>query len=83
MSYFVFLLFCIQHVNKYINVVINSYARTLSDVLTRNHFVFVFSIYLHISGHTENLATGFQGSNTQAGEILMGFYSAMFAYDGW
>ena len=34
-------------------------------------------------GHTEHLATGFEGSNTEAGEIMMGFYSAMYAYGGW
>ncbi|KAK2153048.1 hypothetical protein LSH36_309g00029 [Paralvinella palmiformis] len=33
--------------------------------------------------HTDYLATGFQDSNTKPGEIIMGFYHAMFAYDGW
>ncbi|KAK2153050.1 hypothetical protein LSH36_309g00005 [Paralvinella palmiformis] len=45
--------------------------------------IVVGGIVMLIQGHTDNLATGFQDSNTKPGEIIMGFYSAMFAYDGW
>lgn len=34
-------------------------------------------------GHTEHLATGFQGSETNPGKIAVGLYSGMWAYDGW
>jgi len=35
------------------------------------------------SGYTENLATGFDGTETNIGVIAVGFYGGMFAYDGW
>ena len=51
---------------------------------------FVYFTYIHglhncytISGYTDTLATGFEGTNTNAGEIMLGFYSAMWSYDGW
>jgi len=34
-------------------------------------------------GYTENLATGFEGTETDIGVIALGYYSGMFAYDGW
>lgn len=34
-------------------------------------------------GHTQNLATGFAGSETNPGRIAVGLYSGMWAYDGW
>ena len=34
-------------------------------------------------GYTENLASGFEGTESNPGTIALGFYSGMFAYDGW
>lgn len=34
-------------------------------------------------GNTENLAGGFQGTNTNPGLIALAFYSGLWAYDGW
>ena len=34
-------------------------------------------------GHTEHLATGFEGSTTSVSEIATAFYSGLWAYDGW
>ena len=34
-------------------------------------------------GKLEYLKTGFEGTNTNPGQIMLGLYSAMFAYDGW
>jgi len=34
-------------------------------------------------GHTETLATGFEGTNTNIGQIAIGLYNGMWAYDGW
>ncbi|KAK2151453.1 hypothetical protein LSH36_362g01000 [Paralvinella palmiformis] len=35
------------------------------------------------NGKLEYLKTGFEGTNTNPGQIMLGLYSAMFAYDGW
>jgi len=34
-------------------------------------------------GFTENLATGFEGTETNPGIIALGLYSGMWSYDGW
>ena len=34
-------------------------------------------------GYTENLENMFDGTNDNIGEIAIGFYSSMWAYDGW
>lgn len=34
-------------------------------------------------GHTENLASGFQGTTTSPGHIALAFYNGLWAYDGW
>ena len=34
-------------------------------------------------GKTETLATGFEGSITQPGQIALAFFSGFWAYSGW
>ena len=36
-----------------------------------------------LKGYTEHLETGFEGTSTDPGVIALGFYSGMFAFDGW
>ncbi|KAF8786517.1 b-0-+-type amino acid transporter 1 like protein [Argiope bruennichi] len=36
-----------------------------------------------MQGHTEHLATGFQGSHASFSDIATAFYSGLWAYDGW
>ena len=36
-----------------------------------------------VSGHTEHLATGFDGTESNVGKIALGLYNGMWAYDGW
>ncbi|XP_053665280.1 b(0,+)-type amino acid transporter 1-like [Anopheles marshallii] len=40
-------------------------------------------IYQLAIGNTENLAGGFQGTNTSPGHIALAFYNGLWAYDGW
>lgn len=40
----------------------------------------VYSIH---AGHTEHLATGFDGTESNPGRIAIGLYNGMWAYDGW
>lgn len=40
-------------------------------------------IYKLCQGHTEYLATGFEGSTTSVSDIATAFYSGLWAYDGW
>ncbi len=47
----------------------------ISKIRQKNIFV--------LPGFTDTLATGFEGTNTNPGQIVAGFYSAMFAYEGW
>lgn len=34
-------------------------------------------------GYTEHLSTGFEGTETDVGLVILGLYGGMFAYDGW
>lgn len=45
--------------------------------------VVFWEVMFHVSGYTEYLENGFEGTNSNAGEIAIGLYSSMFAYDGW
>ncbi|KAK2145671.1 hypothetical protein LSH36_664g00029 [Paralvinella palmiformis] len=36
-----------------------------------------------INGKLEYIQSGFDGTSTNPGQIMLGLYSAMFAYDGW
>uniref|UniRef100_A0A182PHN1 b(0,+)-type amino acid transporter 1 n=1 Tax=Anopheles epiroticus TaxID=199890 RepID=A0A182PHN1_9DIPT len=40
-------------------------------------------VYQLAIGNTENLAGGFQGTNTSPGHIALAFYNGLWAYDGW
>ena len=55
-------------------------SKLVSALLTPFHLILYVNMF---SGYTEYLATGFDGSNTNVGEIAIGFYSSMWAYDGW
>jgi L-type amino acid transporter 9 len=45
--------------------------------------IIVGGIVMLFKGYTKNLATGFDGTETNPGTIAVGFYSGMWAYDGW
>lgn len=51
----------------------------LNEILSCN---FVFIVWT-FSGYTEHLQNGFEGTNSNVGQIAIGFYSSMWAYDGW
>jgi hypothetical protein len=36
-----------------------------------------------ITGYTENLEIGFEGSASSFGRIVTAFYGGLWAYDGW
>ena len=40
-------------------------------------------MYFRITGKTEYLAQGFQGSNWSFGAIATAFYAGSWTYDGW
>ncbi|ESO06959.1 hypothetical protein HELRODRAFT_110971 [Helobdella robusta] len=45
--------------------------------------IIVGGIVKLFQGYTEYLSTGFKGTSTKPGVIALGFYSGMFAFDGW
>ena len=56
------------------------------------NLVFVFHLqkvitwrlcFVHFTGHTSYLETGFEGTESNAGKIAIGLYNGMWAYDGW
>ena len=54
------------------------------NVHTSTHTFFSKIKYLlSFLGFTENLENMFEGTNSNIGEIAIGFYSSMWAYDGW
>ena len=40
-------------------------------------------ITIVISGHTQIMATGFEGTESNVGVIAIGLYNGMWAYSGW
>ncbi|XP_025418497.1 b(0,+)-type amino acid transporter 1-like isoform X2 [Sipha flava] len=45
--------------------------------------IIVGGLYQLYLGKTENLMTGFEGTNLSMNSLSMAFYSGLFAYDGW
>ncbi|XP_064466533.1 b(0,+)-type amino acid transporter 1-like [Ornithodoros turicata] len=45
--------------------------------------IIIAGIVKVFQGHTQYLATGFQGSTTSVSDIATAFYSGLWAYDGW
>ncbi|ELU11396.1 hypothetical protein CAPTEDRAFT_194364 [Capitella teleta] len=45
--------------------------------------IIIGGIVKMIQGHTDILATGFDGTESSPGKIAIGLYNGMWAYDGW
>ncbi|ELU11785.1 hypothetical protein CAPTEDRAFT_97936 [Capitella teleta] len=46
--------------------------------------IIIFGGFVQLGlGHTQYLATGFEGTETNAGSIAIGLYNGMWAFDGW
>lgn len=64
-----------KHVHRDRNVA-NGYLRI-------NYQPVINQIIFSYVGYTEHLATGFQGTVTNPGQIAVGLYSGMWSYEGW
>lgn len=45
--------------------------------------IFFASLWYLFSGHTENLESMMQGTNTSPSAIAIAFYTGLFSYSGW
>ncbi|CAH0404913.1 unnamed protein product [Chilo suppressalis] len=53
-------------------------AKILAFVIT-----FIASLWYLFSGHTENLESIMEGTNTAPGDLAIAFYTGLFSYSGW
>ena len=58
----------------------SSYLSTDDKTLLR---IISLEMGVFFSGHTETIATGFEGTESNVGVIAIGLYNGMWAYGGW